>query len=158
MLGPAQLSPSQLCCKLDRFNKAPRIRHALSGNVESRAMIHRRSDDRKSHSEIHALAKRHQFQGNQALVMKHGDHTVIASPHNLPEERISWQGIAGLDSRGSCFVHGGKNVSVLFITEETPLAGMRIQRGNTKSGSPDPEMVTKSRMGKTDGLADLRNC
>src|ERR1044072_4142188 len=49
---------------------------SFAGDVESRAMVHRSSDERQSEGHVHGLAKRQTLYRNHRLIVITGDHCI----------------------------------------------------------------------------------
>ena len=77
---------------IKRGDQALRAGDSLAHDVERRAMIHRRANDRQAHTDIYAFVKTEQFHGDMALIMIHGNHDVKFPVLCPVEERVGGKG------------------------------------------------------------------
>src|SRR6185369_3758466 len=80
---------AQFLGKLDRPDQAVRRSYSRTGDIERRAVIYRRPDDRQAERDIHASLEIEQLRRNMALIVIHADDRVeLLPPHRQIKEGV----------------------------------------------------------------------
>src|SRR5439155_13138673 len=115
--------------QLKSLQHRARIGDTLTRNVKRRAM--RRCQDGKRQATLHgnATPKAHEFHGDLALVVVHGDHGVVLAPLALhfQEDRIRREGALDRDPARARRFHRGTDDVDFFPAERSVVTVVRVQ-------------------------------
>src|SRR5206468_6563413 len=108
-------------------------------NVERRAVIDRRADDRQTQGDVHSLAEGHQLDGNQSLIVITGHHHVELATARADEDSIAWIWARHVYTAVAAQPNGRRDHRLLFAPEQAVFAGVRVQAGNCDARRGDAE-------------------
>ena len=101
---------------------------ALPGDVERRAVVDRRADDRQAERDVDPGVERQQLHRPVALVVVHAhDRVVAAAVHGLVEHGVGRVRAAGVDARGARLLDGRGDPLDVLGAEQPVLAGVRVE-------------------------------
>src|SRR5438132_8216730 len=86
--------------KLERFGEAARVGAAGAGEIERRAVVDRRADERQAERDVHAAAEARVLQHRQSLVVIHGEHAIGLAQPLGHEQRVGRNRALGVDAAG----------------------------------------------------------
>src|SRR5579871_944413 len=102
-----------------------------SRDVEGRAVIDRRANDRNASGNVDRAFEIEELHRNVALVVVHRDHQIVRAARRLQENRVGGMRSAARNARGARAIDGGANDAFVLVAEESVLAGVRIQSADS---------------------------
>ena len=112
----------------ERVVERPGERLAGPRDVERRAVVDRRADDRQAERDVHAGVERHQLHRRVPLVVVHHDDRVVAVPvHRLEEHGVGRVRPAGRDARCDGRGDRGSDVLGVLAAEQPVLPRVRVE-------------------------------
>src|SRR5438477_5321754 len=125
--------------KLERLGQAARVGAPGAGEIERRAVVDRRADERQPEGEVHAAAEARVLQHRQPLVVIHGEHG-IGLTHALGHEQgVGGNRTLGIDAAGARRGDRGRNDLHVLAAQVTRLPAMRIEPRDENAGARDAE-------------------
>ena len=121
-----------------RLHHAFRIGDTLAGDVERRAMVDRRPDDRQPQRHVDRLAERRHFDRNQTLIVIAGNHHVELASQRAQEDRVARKRAGHIDARSRAPQHSRFQHVRLFPSKQAVLSRMRVQSGEAIRGRAMP--------------------
>jgi hypothetical protein len=97
-----------------------------AGDVVGGAVIGRRAHDRQPERDVHRLVEVDQLDRDQALIVVHRDHRVVAAVDRVAERRVGDERAEQRGRRARLLERGRDDVGVL-VAEQAVLAGVRVQ-------------------------------
>jgi len=70
----------------------------MSGDIEGRAVIDGRADNRETQGNVNGILEIHQLHRNVALIMVHGDHEIKFSANRFGKKRVCGKGAMAVDA------------------------------------------------------------
>jgi hypothetical protein len=130
---------------IEGLEHAPLISPARSGDIEGRAMVHRRTDHGEAHGDIDAFLNPKNLDRTMALVMVHGDHKIKVAALGAEEQGVSRKRAFDTDAARLKRLHGWFDLLLLFaMAKQTVFAGMRIDSAHPDAGLAIPERTRAS--------------
>jgi hypothetical protein len=124
--------------EFDRFNHAPVIGDAFTGNVERSAVIHGCSYYGQTESHVHCFSKGEAFYRNQALVVIASRNCIELTAPGAKENGVRGKGPGYINAvQCSAFGDCRLNLIALFGPEQPVFAGVRVQPRNRNLRSFD---------------------
>src|ERR1700730_9410120 len=125
--------------KQARRDHTLRIGHAFAGDVERRAVIDRRPDDGQAERHVDRLPERHELDRNQPLiVIARHDHVEVAAA-GAHEDGVARERTGHLDAARAARLDRRPDRRLLFMSEQTMLARVRVQAGHRNPRPRDAE-------------------
>ena len=124
--------------KIDRRDHAIGSSDVLTGNIERRSVIRRCADKWQPKRDIHARIKSNQLKRRQPLIVIHRNHGIeFAVDRSIKYcvSRTRSNGVGLFDSRS--------DNALLFVAEQPPFPGVRIQTCHCNAGLADAKLLAK---------------
>ena len=90
----------------------------LAHNVERRAVIHTGTDDRQSERHVDGVLEAQQLDGDQALIVVHGNDQVVPPADGVVEDRIGGERALHVDALLPGGGHGGLDEPFLLVAKQ----------------------------------------
>jgi FKBP-type peptidyl-prolyl cis-trans isomerase len=115
------------------------------------------SDDGEPHGQVDRFVTTKEFDGDETLIVVHGDDEVVFAVCCSVKERVGGMGACGVDPRGSCRCDGGGDDVEVFFAEQALLTRVWVEPEDRDAWLRDSEPGACG-CAELDGLEDAVGC
>lgn len=126
----------------------------FSYDVEGGAVVWGGADDGEAEGEVDGLVEGEEFDGDEALVVIHGDDCVVFAFAGGEEDGVWGVGAGDVDALFAGHEDGGGDEAFFFVAELAGLGGVGIQSCDGDAGFFDVEPLDQGFVDEFDGLED----
>jgi len=125
-----------------------------SYDVEGGAMVGAGADDGQADGNVDGGIEGEHFEGDESLVVVHGDDDVPFAVEGLVKEGVGREGALDVDAGFLGHEDGGCDDALLFVAELAMLGGVGVEGGDGDAWFFDVEVLAQGVVGEVDGSED----
>jgi hypothetical protein len=137
--GRLGTAAAELGGELQRSHEAARAGLACARQREGGPVIGRGAHERQAERDVDAAVEGQRLEGNQRLVVIHGDHGVIGGARLGVEQGVGRMRTRHGETLGGKLGDGGSDHVELLATDEAAFAGVRIEPRHGDAGRAVPK-------------------
>ncbi len=126
----------------------------FAGDVEGGAVVGGGADDGEAEGDVDAAVEVEEFDGDEALVVVHGDDEVVVALDGFDEDGVGGEGAVGVDAVLAGHEDGGLDDAFFLVAELAVFAGVGVEAADGDAGFFDAEPIDEGGVGEVDGVED----